>query len=84
MFRSYSAKAVEYYLRNRPPCLLHVNAVTDIGPWTLASPRAWLFFGYVRDEDRQALAENLQAHGWQTRAVISGPRMSLLTIEPVK
>jgi len=84
VFRPYSAAAVEYYLRNRPSCFQRAKAVTDITPWTLASPRAWLFLGYLPNKERQALAESLQAHGWQARAVIFNPSVSLLALEPTK
>jgi mannosyltransferase len=84
IFRPYGAIAVEYYLRNPPACFLRANASTDIKPWAFAPARAWLFLGYVSAEDRRHVDENLKAHGWQKRAVVSDPSVSLLVLEPAK
>ncbi len=73
---------VYYYLRNRPPCLRVTAAPEDVTPWAAPSPRSWLFLGYINRKTRDAVDENLKAHGWRAKPVISNPSVSLLELEP--
>jgi mannosyltransferase len=75
---------IRYYHRDLPPCFIGSYRAADIAPWTVAAPRAWMFFGYGDPDERRKIFESLSAHGWEARPVMSGYGLSLLLAEPVK
>jgi len=84
MYRDYLAVPVLYYLREPPPCFRPSKTAADIRPWEFASPRAWLFLGFINADERRAVMDSLQAHGWQTHTVTKVPGVELLVAESAK
>lgn len=84
VYRDYLAVPVLYYLREPPPCFRPSKTAADIRPWEFASPRAWLFLGFINADERRAVMDSLRAHGWQTHTVTELPGVELLVAESAK
>lgn len=84
LYRAFTDSEILYYLHKPPRCFIGAARLADIKPWQLASPRVWLFFGFIDEGDRSALADSLRAHGWQMIEVRHEMNLSLELIEPAK
>jgi hypothetical protein len=69
VYREWIATPIYYYLRTMPACFYRADQVTDIKPWTLQSPRVWIFFGFTSQEEEVAVTTALAEHGWSYRQV---------------
>ena len=75
---------MRFYLRKPPACYVSSDQAAEITPWAFSAPHNWLFLRDLEPDFARKLDENLQAHGWQARAVTSDTRFQLFALEPVK
>ncbi len=85
LFHGFFVFPLRYYLHELPACVHSVDAPRDVTPWTApAAKHAWLFLGHIAESERQAVMDNLAAHGWKAETMSRGGGLELLLAQPVK